>query len=184
MKKSTKDILAEALEAVLRTKSFHKISVGDIADQCGVSRTTFYRHFQDKYECMNWVYQRQIAEIVAENKELASWQNLNMQITEFIYDKRDFFANVARYKEQNSLMECIYKCGIDYAVTQIRKELNGAPIPEKETYAIDMYIYGSVKAIEHWLNDDCKGGAELLADVLNEGVPVILSKYFVDYLNN
>lgn len=178
MKPEMKNILAAGLEEILETKSFNKITVTDITTHCGVSRMSFYRHYRDKYECMNWVYQKQVNEIVAENNEITSWKNLNFQISKFMYSKKDFFANVSRYKEQNSLMECIYKCGVEYAETRIKIEINQEALPINISYAIDMYICGCVKIIERWLNNGCEDGPELLTEVLNSGIPVILAQYF------
>ena len=31
-----------------------KITVKEICDTCGVTRQTFYRNFQDKYDLINW----------------------------------------------------------------------------------------------------------------------------------
>lgn len=107
MKKSPKLILADSLEELLKSKSFDSITVGEISDNCGLSRTTFYRQFKDKYDCMNWVYQNKIAQIVEENSDNASWKNLVYQISLFLYEKKEYFAKVNNYTEHNSLLENI-----------------------------------------------------------------------------
>lgn len=56
MKTGSKIILANALQALLKEKTFENITVEDILEKSGASRSTFYRHFQDKYSLMNWVY--------------------------------------------------------------------------------------------------------------------------------
>jgi AcrR family transcriptional regulator len=44
----TRLLLQQALEKLLETKEFEKISVQDIADQATVNRATFYDHYTDK----------------------------------------------------------------------------------------------------------------------------------------
>jgi AcrR family transcriptional regulator len=44
----TRQLLQQALEKLLETKEFEKISVQDIADQATVNRATFYDHYTDK----------------------------------------------------------------------------------------------------------------------------------------
>lgn len=44
----TRQLLQQALEKLLETKEFDKISVQDIADQATVNRATFYDHYNDK----------------------------------------------------------------------------------------------------------------------------------------
>ena len=54
--KITKQAIARGFKTLLLKKDFSKISVSDIAGQCGLNRQTFYYHFQDKYELLNWIY--------------------------------------------------------------------------------------------------------------------------------
>ena len=51
----TKRILAAALKQLTCRKSFDKITIADITQQSGYNRQTFYYHFRDKYELLNWI---------------------------------------------------------------------------------------------------------------------------------
>ena len=57
-KPDTDSILADALLDLLKEKPFEKVTVEDIVNKCGASRPTFYRHFKDKYDLMDWIYLR------------------------------------------------------------------------------------------------------------------------------
>lgn len=179
MKKSAKIILADSLEQILKTCSFDKITVGDIAENCGISRTTFYRNFKDKFDCMNWVYQNKISQIVSENSDIASWKNLVLQIALFLYSKKDYFAKVNNYTEQNSLMECIHKCGMDYATELVKKEYPDGKLSREDYYLLHMYMTAAVECINLWLREGCTGGPEFLADMQSSFMPEVLRKYFV-----
>jgi AcrR family transcriptional regulator len=48
--KRTRKLIQQAFFELLAEKSFHQISVQDIAERATVNRTTFYAHFEDKYE--------------------------------------------------------------------------------------------------------------------------------------
>ena len=52
----TKRALAVALKSLLAERPFAKVSVRDICEACGMSRKSFYYHFQDKYELLNWIF--------------------------------------------------------------------------------------------------------------------------------
>lgn len=52
----TKMALADSLKKLMVEKAFNKISVGDIVEGCGLTRQSFYYHFKDKYDLMNWIY--------------------------------------------------------------------------------------------------------------------------------
>ena len=53
---SDEKAIAEGLKELCHHKDFNKISVRDITEQCGLNRQTFYYHFQDKYELLDWIY--------------------------------------------------------------------------------------------------------------------------------
>ena len=46
----TKRALEESLKRLLLTKPLNKITIADITSDCGISRMTFYYHFQDIYD--------------------------------------------------------------------------------------------------------------------------------------
>src|SRR5580658_2553053 len=51
----TRELLQQALDKLLESKEFEKISVQDIAEAATVNRATFYDHYNDKFallECM------------------------------------------------------------------------------------------------------------------------------------
>ena len=48
----TKRALEESFKRQLSTKPFSKITIADIAQDCGISRMTFYYHFKDLYDLM------------------------------------------------------------------------------------------------------------------------------------
>jgi AcrR family transcriptional regulator len=51
----TRQLLQQALEKLLKTKDFDKISVQDIAEAATVNRVTFYDHYPDKFALLECV---------------------------------------------------------------------------------------------------------------------------------
>ena len=54
--------LAEAVKSCMKTTPVEKITVKEIVDACGTTRQTFYRHFQDKYDLVNWYFDKILLE--------------------------------------------------------------------------------------------------------------------------
>ena len=48
--------LANAMKECMRTAPVEKITVKEIVETCGLTRQTFYRNFQDKYDLINWYF--------------------------------------------------------------------------------------------------------------------------------
>ena len=178
MRIPTKQKIADSLERIMQTKSFSDITVGDICDEIGISRTTFYRHFQDKYECMNWVYQAQIQKILDKNQEIDDWKSLIYDVIYFMYDRREFFTKVASYKEQNSLMDCVYECGYNYLEDMLLKELHISELTPELHWASAMYMKGSVFLLESWLRNGCKESPDFIVKMQSDNIPLKISQYF------
>ena len=53
-----KDVIADAFISLSEQKSVDRITVKDLVDYCGISRASFYYHFQDILELVEWLVQR------------------------------------------------------------------------------------------------------------------------------
>jgi AcrR family transcriptional regulator len=62
----THKLLQEALIELSAERSFDAISVGDIAKRATVNRATFYRHYQDKYDLMEQIFQEVIQQFTSD----------------------------------------------------------------------------------------------------------------------
>lgn len=62
--------LAEAMKELLDHYPVEKITVTQIVDQCGVTRPTFYRHFKDKYDLVNWHFDKLVQKSFQEMGEV------------------------------------------------------------------------------------------------------------------
>ena len=60
---ATKQAFADALRKLLEQKPFAKISVSHICEECGMNRKSFYYHFKDKYDLVNWIFDTEITKI-------------------------------------------------------------------------------------------------------------------------
>ncbi len=69
----TDKAIKQALITLLKNKPFEKITVQDILDETPVTRSTFYKHFSDKYEIVEklqedfFVSQMEIRKALFEN---------------------------------------------------------------------------------------------------------------------
>jgi len=58
---NTKEHLSNALIRELQQTPVDKITIQTIADDCGLTRQTFYNHFADIYELVEWTAKRATA---------------------------------------------------------------------------------------------------------------------------
>lgn len=60
----TKSVLSSSLKKMMKKKSLSKITVTDIIADCQVNRKTFYYHFQDVYDLLDWTLKQETALVI------------------------------------------------------------------------------------------------------------------------
>lgn len=70
---NTKERIAQALKTLSGRKSFRKITINDIAAECGMTRENFYYHFRDKYDIVNWIILKEIIDPISKTENFESW---------------------------------------------------------------------------------------------------------------
>lgn len=99
---NTKQTLADSMKQLLRKMPMERITIKDITDMAGVIRPTFYNHFSDKYELLEYIIREDLLRPV---RPLL----LNNMITEGLTllfsnlkNDREFYENAVRIEGQNS----------------------------------------------------------------------------------
>lgn len=62
----THKLLLEALIELSAERGFDAITVGDIARRATVNRATFYRHYQDKYDLLEQIFQEAVHQFTSD----------------------------------------------------------------------------------------------------------------------
>lgn len=81
----THKLLFDALTTLLTEKAFEDIRISDICQKAMVHRTTFYKHFEDKYHLLDFLL-RQI---------MADFEEKSLKCTPGI-DSREYYVNLFR----------------------------------------------------------------------------------------
>jgi AcrR family transcriptional regulator len=74
---SRRQLLLAAMIRVVGDKGYRETAVADVIEEAGTSRTTFYKHFEDKHDCFLAAYEMLVeqvfAEVVAQCDREAPW---------------------------------------------------------------------------------------------------------------
>jgi len=101
-KKDVKVLLADAFKQLVLEKPIEKITIKEITDRAGVIRVTFYNHFQDKYELLEWIMREECVNPI----RVLLWNNMTAEGMMFLFNSmlknKEFYSHVARTKGQNS----------------------------------------------------------------------------------
>lgn len=65
---NTKKMLANTLISLMKKKPLSKISISEIVKTCQINRKTFYYHFADIYELLEWHLEQEVSSIAKSTK--------------------------------------------------------------------------------------------------------------------
>lgn len=109
--KSTIDtLLAESFKELARKQPIEKITIKEITDKAGVIRPTFYNHFQDKYELLEWVITTELLEPVVPLLQNGMVNEALLLIFSGIEKEKEFYTRASRLEGQNSFGSIAQSC--------------------------------------------------------------------------
>ncbi|MBE5921059.1 MAG: TetR family transcriptional regulator [Pseudobutyrivibrio ruminis] len=177
MKSDIKYKLAEAMKTCMKTTSVENITVKQIVDVCGVSRQSFYRNFIDKYDLINWYFDRLLEQSF---KEMGQGETIREGlIKKFAYIKQErlFFTAGFKGDEQNNLKEHDFIMIYEFYCDLIRMK-TGENLDKHMRKLLEMYCQASIYMTVQWLMKGMKETEEELADLMIDAMPDMLHKLF------
>ena len=177
-RKTAREILAESFRELAADKPVDKITVPNIIENCGYSKTTFYRLFKDKYDLMAWDYSQRIQAIVSQiEREDYEWKQILWDVALLYNEQKEYLRNLllhtngyesfSRHMKQLHI-EGLTKCVLDASGM---KELD----VKTEMY-VRTYCQGTVDLSCDWILGAFPVTPEELAAVFEDCMPVPLQK--------
>ena len=96
--------LADALKRCMKQAPLEKITVSGIVEECGTTRQTFYRHFKDKYDLVNWIFDVEFMTVVSQ-KPNAGGKEFLEELCGYFYENTKFYRSALQIEGQNSFHE-------------------------------------------------------------------------------
>lgn len=163
-----KVLLAEGFKELVLEKPVEKITIKEITDRAGVIRVTFYNHFQDKYELLEWICRE---EVVNPTRSLLK-NGMSREAVIFIFkallQNREFYRRVAHTQGQNS-----FESIISQLISGVTEEyLNSAGFKKSGKYSwltagwvADFYAMNLTYIIMGWIEKGMIVPPEEMADI-------------------
>ncbi|MGI1660024.1 MAG: TetR/AcrR family transcriptional regulator C-terminal domain-containing protein [Desulfitobacterium sp.] len=145
---TTKEIVYKCFQDLLNEKPLNKISVQDILNKSDICRSTFYRHFNDKYDLMNWFYQYHVEQLYNNGK---LFSDVQLETMKFYYQNKRYFQKIFDFRGQNSFRHFIYKEGVTLISGFIKRRVPMDTLSPDLVFSIKMYNYGAFEMVHEWL---------------------------------
>ena len=174
----TKYRLAHAMKECMKTTSVENITVKQITEKCQLTRQTFYRNFLDKYDLINWYFDKLLLKSFEHMGRGKTIYDALVKKFTYIQEEQTFFAAAFRYDSQNSLREHDFELILDFYENLI-KEKTGKKPEENIHYLLEMYCYSSIYMTVRWVTGEIVCKPEGLAAILVDAMPEKLKDLFL-----
>lgn len=109
MPNRTKEMLAESLMKLLARRTLDKITIQDIVDDCGYNRQTFYYHFHDIYDLIDWIFAAQTQELIEKCRACGSLDVGVEAVIAYMRENRRLILNILRSVNGEKLLDNLYR---------------------------------------------------------------------------
>lgn len=165
MSQSTKIVLEQSLKELLSVKPLNKITIGDLTEAAGISRMTFYYHFQDIYELIEWTCQHGIQKALKGKKTYDTWQEGMLNIFNAILANRAFVMNVYNSISREQIEKYLYTLVYTLLYDVVNELAQGRNVSTDDQEKIaQFYKYAFVGIMIDWIKSGMKQKPE---DIIN-----------------
>lgn len=157
MSQITKRAIEASLKNLLLKKPFDKITINDIAEDCGISRMTFYYHFKDIYDLVEWACEEDAKKILEGKDDYKTWTQGFLNLFEEVLKNKPFVLNVYRSVGREQVENYLYKIVYDLLLNVVEEKAQGMTVrDEDKEFIADFYKYAFVGLMLDWVKNGMK----------------------------
>lgn len=157
MASSTKEALGNALKKMLSVKPIDKITVKYLVEECGVNRQTFYYHFDDVYDLLEWVFEEDTNKALPHEIYYDKWRENVIEWFQYLQDNRSFVLNIFNSQNRSYLLR-YFKGRLHYCVhsfAAICAEGKNIEWSDLE-FVCEFYVNAAIGWISQWFDMACR----------------------------
>lgn len=168
MSQITKRALEASLKNLLLKKPVNKITIQDIAEDCGTNRMTFYYHFKDIYDLIEWSCEEDARRAIEGNKTYDTWEQGFLNLFYAVEENKPFIMNVYRYVSREQIEQYLYRVVFDLLIDVVEECSQGLNVRKNDKrFIADFYKYGFVGLMLEWIQHDMKQDPKEIVSQLN-----------------
>jgi len=179
----TKKALSAGLKELMKTKSFGKISVADIAGTCGLNRQTFYYHFQDKFALVNWIYYNELISLISDDLTFENWDSRLCEILTIMKTNQPFYQTTLKSTENNGFQNYLFTITRELLLDIITRIAGPREVrPEHVVFLAEFYTFGIVGIVVQWAQKGMHESPQELSmnlrTLVNESKKFAVERYY------
>ncbi len=161
---STQLKLANSLKELMTTQSFDKLSVSDITNHCSLHRQTFYYHFDDKYELLDWIVYKELIEPLVDGFTFDNMYDRFIKLFTTMVEEKKFYLNALKI-DVDDMSRYISRLAYDQfmiVIDCIEKNTGVKSDHEENVMFAEFLGYGFVGLVFGWAQRGMKDSPEVM----------------------
>lgn len=167
----TRQMLLDAFYELIQEHDFDDITVQMILDRAQLSRGTFYRYYEDKYDLMNSFYRDHVDNLLAQVGETISLRDAMEAVFHHIEQNKRFYRRAVKTRGIDSFADFLEKYSYDFYASRLPTSDDAAALDPETAIAIEMLCSCHIAALRKWVERDCPLSPEAMARVFYSFVP-------------
>lgn len=140
-----KRMIAETLAEMMKRKKVDKITVKELVEACGISRQTFYYHFQDLMEVIEWLAAQAFQKSFAAGLAASTPQETLKRMILDVMENEDTIQRLMASQRREEIERLLVRNTCLYLEKMLRAKAVGLTAqPADLEMAIHFYSYGLV----------------------------------------
>lgn len=153
----TKDALALALREEMKSKPLEKITIQDLTGRCGINRQTFYYHFKDIYDLLDYILYQETMKAIQDNITIDNWETGMNAMYKLMKEEESFamqcFHSVSRQRQERYF----YRFFETLILNAIDDTAAGMSLTQQDKQLLaDFYKHAFTGLILDWLSSGMK----------------------------
>lgn len=168
MSQVTKRALEASLKKLLLKKPLDKIKINDITEDCGINRMTFYYHFKDIYDLIEWACVEDAEKALNGNRTYDTWQQGFLQIFELVLENKPFIVNVFNSISREHVEQYLYKLTYELLISVVNEKSAGMQIRDGDKdFIANFYKFAFVGLMLDWIKNGMKDEPQEIIEKLD-----------------
>lgn len=175
MTQFTSKAIEESFIRLLNERPLDKITIKDIVEDCGISRNTFYYHFQDITDLLEHILNEDVERVLSEHMDMDSWEEGFILGAHFALENKrlvyHIYNSVSREQVErylHSIAGEVMRLYVARVTEQVEHAVHKKIFPADQKMVVDFYKFALVGITLDWLNTGMKKDPEVLIRHMGE----------------
>lgn len=167
MSQITKSVIADSFLKLVEEEPIESITISDITKNCGLNRQTFYYHFSDIYDLIEWILLEATDKVIGKNRTYNSWKEGYLDLFYFCLKHKKIITYGYNSINRKQVERFLYNVAFDFLMNVANELSKNLKIRDDDKkYIVDFYKFAFVGFLYEWIDNGMKDDPKYIVNKL------------------